>query len=78
MKLHYSAHIPEKDIVGRVLGPDMHGGWGHVIRATYPEPDRTVVDVLPLPPDQMAHMTRDMFHQWWLPLPEKFDITEEK
>lgn len=67
MKLTYDAVIPGSDLVGRLLGPDGFGGVLQVVAVAHID-GKTEARCRPVPPDELAYMTRDEFGQWWLPV----------
>lgn len=69
MQLTYNAEIPDADIIGRLLGPDMPGGYVQVTGANRAH-GKTTVTCRPVGPGELAKLTRDSWGQLWLPLPE--------
>lgn len=53
--LNFDRIIPEDDLLGHIMGPDMHGGFSYVT-AVYHSPEgregKTVCDMRPLAPDE--------------------------
>lgn len=78
MYLNYRNIIPAEDLLGRLLGPD-NTGVGHVqvVEVEHLPVDDMDTDGVrytrarcrPVGPGELHLMTRDVFRQWWLPLP---------
>lgn len=53
--LNFDRIIPEEELLGHIMGPDMFGGFSYVT-AVYHSPEgregKTVCDLYPLPPDE--------------------------
>lgn len=66
MKLTYSGNL-ESDLIRRVLGPDMYGGYLVVERTFYnPGTDRTTAFLRPLSPAEVPNITYDQYWQEYL------------
>lgn len=71
MSLHltYPALIPSHELIGRLLGPDTMNAF---VQITSSEQDiatsSTRVQCRPVPTQELAHMTRDNFGYYWLPI----------
>jgi len=64
MKLNFPVGIPEEDLIGRVMGPDLHGAR-YYVQAVYNLTDKTTVDLRPLSPGE-TRIYRDEWMQEWV------------
>ena len=63
MRLNFNRIIPEKDLVGRIMGPDYTSPDAFVyVTTVYHSPEgkegKTVCDMRPLPPDETRIVER--------------------
>lgn len=67
--LNFPGHIPRCDIYGRLLGPDMHGGYVVAVDATWDaDTDKTKVLCRPAAPQELrgGNIVSDQWGQPWL------------
>lgn len=62
LQLNFRAGIPEKDLLGRVMGPDMYGAMYYVV-TVFSLPDRTTVNLWP---ERSGNRRVDEVGQEWI------------
>lgn len=78
LTITYSTHLQPNEIIGRLLGPDTTGAFVQAINLHYDiDTNKTRVDCRPVPQHELAHLTRDSFGYYWLPLPGSPALTGE-
>ena len=69
MKLNFPGRLNLNDIVGRLLGPDLHNAYSVALDAEWdPTTDKTAVKVRPVAPKELKppHVVVDKWGQPWL------------